>query len=158
MICANPLAKRVVNDGLRERMTAAGISRMLDGIGATLSAEVINRHRKHWADDQPLAPKGARQTDIAVMVRDRVAARLEDADADDFEEILFSKGGQGAIATGLKAQKLIEDREKEKAKTGRNVELLAALFQIVGIGPQPLALDDGNTIEGEAVEVDGAPV
>jgi hypothetical protein len=149
----------MIDASLDDGMTAAGISRQLEAIGATVDPDVINRHRKHYADDRPIAPKGTPKRDIAVMIRDKVADKIESADGDEMEAILFTKSGQGAIAAGLKAQKLIEDREKEKAKTGRSVELLSALFAIVGIGPTPVvaALDDGMTVEGEAVEVDGSP-
>lgn len=151
-ICKNPMVRRMVDPMLAEGVTAATISRQFEGIGASVSPDRINNHRRHYRDDQPLAPKGTRKTDLAVLVRDRAIELFESEELD-----LTNKDHTSGINVGLKAQKVIEDREKEKAKSGRSQELLAALFSIVGLGPAPLALDDGNTIEGEAVEVDGTP-
>jgi hypothetical protein len=146
----------MIDASLDEGMTAAGISRHLEGIGATVSAEVIARHRKHYADDRPLAPKGTRKQDLAVIVRDKVLDKLDTEDGDAVEAMLFSKAGQGAIAVGLKAQNILDTREKMKAKTGQTLELLAGLRAILTGGIAPVALlEDPNVIEGEAVEVDG---
>jgi hypothetical protein len=150
-ICANPLARKTIDGGLDEGMTAAGISRMLEGIGATVSQDVINRHRKHYRDGQPERPKGTSKTDFAIVVRDRAADMFESEDLD-----LRNKDHVAGINSGLKAQAILDAREKVKAKQG-NAELAFAIIGMLTGQAPPAQLEDGNTIEGEAVEVDGVP-
>jgi hypothetical protein len=145
----------MIDASLDEGMTAAGISRQLEGIGATVTAEVIARHRKHYQDGRPIVPKGTRKSDLAILVRDKVMDRVDTNDGDMLEAMLFSKEGQGALNVGLKAQAILDGREKIKAKTGQTLELLAGLRAILTGGIVPLQIEDGMTIEGEAVEVDG---
>lgn len=137
-------------------MTAAGISRQLAGAGLTIDPDVISRHRKHYADDRPLAPKGTRKADLAVLVRDRAVDMFENEDLD-----LRNKDHAAGIGAGLKAQALLDGREKLKAKTGQTLELLAGLRALLSGGLVPVAdapqLEDGVTVEGEFEDVtDGA--
>lgn len=145
------MIRKMVDPMLDEGSTAANIERMFEGIGGHLNAEPILRHRKHYKDDRPLAPKGTRKTDLAILVRDRAVDMFENEELD-----LRNKEHAPGIAAGLKADKIIKDAEKEKAKAGNTLQLVSSILALVGIGPAPaLALDDGNTIEGTAVEVDG---
>lgn len=154
-ICSNKVARGAIDPRLDEGMTAAGISRMLAGIGATVSQEVISRHRKHYQDGRPLVPKGARKTDLAILVRDRVLERVDSDNPEEVDAILFSKEGQGAINSGLKAQAILDNREKQKAKTGQTLELLAGLRAILTGTMVPVAqIEDGNTVEGTFEEID----
>lgn len=149
-ICANPTAKRLINGSLDDGMTAASISRQLEAVGATVTADTISRHRKHYRDGEPLAPKGTRKADLAILVRDRAVDMFENEELD-----LRNKDHAAGIGAGLKAQGLLDGREKLKAKTGQTLELLAGLRALLSGALPPLQLDDGNTVEGEAVEVDG---
>lgn len=131
-------------------MTAEGLHRMLDAVGMQVSSDIIRTHRKHYADDRPLAPKGARKRDVAVMVQERVADMLETEELD-----LRNKDHVAGIGAGLKAQGLLDSRERAKAKTGQTLELLAGIRALLTGDLPPKQIEDGLTIEGEAVEVDG---
>jgi hypothetical protein len=90
-------------------------------------------------------PKGK---DLAILLRDRylvVAEEMTDGQ-------LLNKDYAPALAIGLKAQGLVDGREKAKVKTG-NAELAFAIIAML-TGARPLALDDGMTIDGVATEVD----
>jgi hypothetical protein len=90
--------------------------------------------------------------DLTTAYRDRMKALIDQMD----DEQLLDKDVQAAIANALKAQNALDAREKAKAKTGQTLELLAGLRLILLGGvpaPEPLQLDDGQVIEGEAVEV-----
>ena len=147
-ICANPLAKRTTNDQLREGMSAAAISRMFEGIGAAITPDTINRHKRHWDDDEPIAPKGTRKTDLALLVRDKAIQQFEDGELD-----LRNKDSVPGITAGLKAQNILENREKTAAKNAFAELGRGLLTMFLGEVPLPRQLEDGNTVEGEAVDV-----
>lgn len=151
-VCANPILRKAVDGALGEKMSGAGISRYLEQMGASVSVDIINRHKQHYAPDLE-RPKGTRKHDFAVLVRDRAAEQFEAGQLD-----LSDKGTVAGIGAGLKAQAILDKREAVKQKIG-GAELARAIIEMLsGSGPQtPLALDDGMTIDGEAVEVDGSP-
>ena len=121
-----------------------------------LTADRILTHRKHREEERPVGAGVAKtKADIAALVSERVAQRLIDADEEELDGILFSKGGQGMINTGLKAQKLIIDRESKDKRHTQAEALVALMAALRGEGHGPVALlDDPNVIEGQAVEVD----
>lgn len=89
------------------------------------------------------------KADVARVLRDRyleVIHNLED-------EELLNKNYAPGLNVALKAQDIIDKRDKAKTKKG-NAELAFAIIAMLGGSPPPLQLDDGNTIEGEATEVD----
>jgi hypothetical protein len=149
-VCANPVAKRIINDHLREGMSAAGISRYLEAIGATVTADVISRHRKHWNEGEPEKPKGTSKRDFAIIVQERAVEQFEDGELD-----LANKDHAAGIKAGLQAQAILDRREAVKGKNafaelGRG--LLAMMLGEAMPAPAP-ALDDGLTVEGEFSEV-----
>lgn len=147
-ICKNPVASRVIDSALAEGMTSAGISRYLEaGLGATISPETIARHRKHWNPSPEL--KHLKPRDLAVIVRDRAVEQFEAEDLD-----LRNKDSVPGISAGLKAQSIIDNREKVKSRGGSAELAFAILAMLRGEAPPPLAVEDGRTIEGVAVEVD----
>jgi hypothetical protein len=91
--------------------------------------------------------------DLAQRIVEKYARYLDTVGDDE----LADKEVVAALNLALKAQNVIEARDKFKAKTGMQLELAAGLAAILsGQLPvaQPRQLDDGNTIEGdyEAVE------
>lgn len=69
---------------------------------------------------------------------------------------LSNKDHVPGITAGLKAQAILDSREKLKAKTGQTLELLAGLRAILSgeFAPPPRQLEDGLTVEGEYEPVD----
>jgi hypothetical protein len=152
-ICATPGVRRYV-DGVPE-MTAAAVSREAAAIGMDLSADRILTHRKHLALEPPERGARERKTDFAARVRDR-AAELFDTEKLD----LTDKDHAPGINAGLKAQAILDAREKAKAKQGSAELAFAIIAMLTGnaatpmpTGPLRLELEDGDTIEGEAVEL-----
>jgi len=88
--------------------------------------------------------------DLAQLMRDRIHTIVSEMDDAD----LLNKDFAPSLALGLKAQSTIDAREKLKAKQGM-AELGRALLGMLS-GQTYIAIDDGNTIEGVAVEVDAA--
>lgn len=98
------------------------------------------------APPRPDIPPG----DLALLLRDRFHKVINGLT----DEQLLSKDFAPALALGLKSQTVLDAREKHKAKTGQTLELLAGLRGILtgAIGPAPLQIEDGTTIEGEFEE------
>jgi hypothetical protein len=92
-------------------------------------------------------PKGS---DVATVLRDRyleVISTMSDTD-------LLNKDFASSLSVALKAQGQLDARAKVKAKQG-NAELAFAIIRMLsGVGDPPPLLEDGNTIEGTAVEVE----
>lgn len=129
-------------------LSAAALSRQAATVGMDLSAERIRTHRSHR--QQELPSKIAKTTkDFAILVRDRAAEQFEKGGL-----ALTDKELVPGINAGLKAQGIIDGREKIKARQG-NAELAYAILAMLSGAPQtPLELDDGLTIEGTAIEVE----
>ena len=148
-VCKNPGVRKVVDGYLEEAVTGVGISRALGDLGLALSPEVINRHKTHYAPPV-VREKGTRKADFAVIVRDKAITQFESGELD-----LRDKDLAPGITAGLKAQAILHKREVTRAKSG-TAELAWALLGIFGQQTPLLQLDDGLTIEGETVEVDGS--
>src|SRR3989337_30250 len=75
-VCANVTLRGTIDRSLELDITAAGISRQLAEFGATVSPEVINRHKQHYV---PVVPKEQRQTkrDAAAIIKGRVLDALD---------------------------------------------------------------------------------
>lgn len=140
-------------------LSAAALSRQAAAVGMDLSAERILTHRKHRAEEEParIAKTGK---DFAALMRDRIADAVEQIKPKEKEDgtvgldPILHKDFQPAIQSGLKAQAIIDNREKAAAKKG-NAELAFAIIAMLSGRGTPVAeLEDGMTVEGEAVEVD----
>lgn len=148
-ICANPFVRATVDRLLDDKMTFAGISRYSAEAGITLDPEVISRHAKHYAPP-PERPKGSSKRDFAIVIRDKALKMIDDGSlALDHKDLV------PGINAGLKAQAILDQREKAKSKQ-QSAELAFAIIQMLGgQGAQTLRLDDGMTIEGEYEVADG---
>lgn len=148
-ICKNPLARNMIDARLDDGVSAVGISRELEGIGATVTAEVISRHRRHYRDGKPERPKGTRHRDFAVMVRERAVEQFENEELD-----LANKDHAPGIKAGLQAQSILDKREQNKSKNAMAELGRGLLAMMLGQAAPTALLPDPNTIEGEAVEVE----
>ena len=139
----------MIDGALTDGVTGAGVSRYLADMGADVSPETVNRHKQHY---QPPAEreKGTRKADFAVLVRDKAIEQFENG-----EITLADKDYVPGINAGLKAQALIDGREKVKSKQA-NAQLAFAIIQMLQ-GGETLQIEDGLTIEGdfEVVGEDG---
>lgn len=92
--------------------------------------------------------------DLATRIRDKTARFLDGVE--DAE--MLDKDVVSALKLGLSAQAILEARERAKAKAGMQLELAAGIAMLLSgnlPGYHPAAqLEDGNTFEGEAHEVD----
>lgn len=145
--CALPAVRRFVDAS--PDMTAAALSRQAAEVGMDISTERILNHRKHLAAEPPVRPKYERKVDFAIKVRDRAADMFDNEQLD-----LSNKDHVPGISAGLKAQSLLDGREKAKARQGTAELAFAIIAMLTGAQPAALEIEDGLTIEGDAVEVD----
>lgn len=130
-------------------LSAAALSRQAANVGMDLSAERIITHRNHRKQEEPskIAKTGK---DFAILVRDKASEQFEAGQLD-----LRDKDSVPGVTAGLKAQGIIDSREKIKARQGNAELAFAIIAMLTGGAPQPpLELDDGLTIEGTATEVE----
>ncbi len=145
-VCADKAAKTVIDEDLERGLTATFIAQTMKLRGFDVSADIINRHNKHR--ERPVAEEGvkATQKDLAILIRDKAARVIESTPDDE----LFLKQNDNLLKHGLASQKILDNRERRKTDAVNVLLEFARLF-----GPRPIAaqLEDGNTIDGEAVEV-----
>jgi hypothetical protein len=147
-ICKNPFLRATIDRLLDEKMTYTGIERYAGDAGVVISADVVSRHSKHYAPPPTRAP-GANKRDFAIVIRDKAMELIENDGLD-----LRDKDTVPGINAGLKAQSILDGREKQKSKQ-QSAELAFAIIQMLGGGgPPPIALQDGMTIEGSFEEVE----
>lgn len=154
LICKNPALRGYVDDGLNRGLSNSGIAAAFVAAGGKLDPEVIGRHKaNHWTKPvDPSAPKPTSR-DLAIMVRDKVADAIEDMPGEGI--LLMGKELAPSLNAGLKAQTILDKREQANKKLGIAAGALSLQMWLAGLGDTepPKELDDGNTIEGEAVEV-----
>ncbi len=168
-ICDNPVRAQIVNPLLDQKMTSVGIERYAAEAGIKITADVINRHKKHYKAEY-VRPPGTSKRDAAIIIKNRVLDALERVEDRPGQWIgegedrtwvpgssILDKDLQPALRTALDAQKTEDAREKAKQGKG-TAELAFAIIAMLEGRPPMLALDDGMTIDGEAVEVDGPPL
>lgn len=167
-ICKNPNLRRLVELGWNAKMT---MSDMANGLGGVPSAQAISKHLHEHAPGaatREIPVENARTTrarvdDLMRRMLDELELRVEDAERwaaearaggnpnaqpSDLFDIL-SKNNQAALATILKMQDQQDRRENKKATVA--VDLMRLMG---GTAPPSHLIEDGQTIEGEAVEVD----
>lgn len=155
-VCSAGIALVRWVDGAPEP-SAAALSRQAQALGMDLSPERINTHRKHRKEEGVTAPAKTKR-DAAIFIRDKMMEKLEALDAEPTEDgkdnlVILHKDFQPAVNSMLKAQSLLDSREKAQ-KGGGSAELAFAILRMLrGESPEPLALDDGMTIDGEAVDL-----
>jgi hypothetical protein len=118
-------------------------------LGGKLDPDVVGRHKaKHWV--KPERTEGPQPTarDLNIMVRDKVADAVQDMSG---EALLYmGKDLAPMVNAGLKAQTALDRQVQHREKLG--AALWLAGFQ-AQLNPAPAELEDGQTVEGEAVEV-----
>ena len=147
-ICSNVVWRREIDPLLNERMSAAGISRLLAQSGMHVTPEVILRHKSHYKPPvEPLPYE--RKRDFAIRIRDAADAQFEQGDL-----LLGNKDHVPGINAGLKAQAIIDGREKQKARAQTADLAFAIIAMLTGGAPPPRLIEDGRTIDGEATEME----
>ena len=136
-ICTRPGLRKVIDGDLNEGVTGAGISRALASLGLTVTPDVINRHKTHYAPPE-VRLKGTRKHDFAVKVRDRMSTAVDaiqpftSEDGETIIDPILNKDFAPALGVGLKAQAIIDRREQTmKKQTGAEV-LIALLRSLRG--------------------------
>lgn len=153
-VCGVPALRDYVDSGLNKGLSARGIAAGIDAMGGTMDPDVISRHKKaHWT--MPVregAPKPTNR-DLAIMVREKVADALEDMPGEGL--LLMGKELAPAVNAGLKAQAMLDKRDSVNKKLGIAAGALSLQMWLAGLhdATPPPELDDGNTVEGEAVEL-----
>lgn len=154
LICNNAALRAFVDESLTKGFTNAGIAASVVEMGGKLDPDVVSRHKaNHYIRPaDPEAPKRT-QRDLAIIMRDKVADAVEDMNA---EALLFmGKDLAPMVGKGLQAQAILDKREATNRKLGIAADALSLQVWLAGLreSAPPPELDDGNTIEGEAVEV-----
>jgi hypothetical protein len=168
-VCKNPNLRRLVELGWNAKMTMSDIANALGGIPSTQSISKHLHEHAEGAGNRDIPVENARTTraridDLMRRMLDEIEVRVADADAwaaiaraggntdalpSDIFDIL-SKNNQAALATILKMQDQNDKREGKKASVA--VDLMRLMG---GTAPPSHLIEDGNTVEGDVVEVDG---
>lgn len=155
LICKNPSLLLYVNGLLDKGITNAGIAAGVVDMGGKLDPDVIGRHKNgHWVKPERAEGPKATKGDLAVLVRDKVYDMVDELTPEAL--MVLGKDFSPVIGQGIKAQTLIDKREQLDKKLGIQAGAIALQAWIAGLGhsPPPPELDDGNTIEGESVELE----
>lgn len=150
-ICDDIVVRTVVDEEIAKGNSYAFIARVMTARGFKVTPPTISSHRRHQSDYVEPAPAGAPppgvlpKRDLAVLLKDRMLSVVETMSDDD----LVAKDLQPFIGNAIKTQAVIDKREN--VKRGNNTFIL----QLAGaLADQMLQIEDGNTIEGEAVELE----
>jgi len=150
--------RRVVDEELTKGMAYAQLARLMKMRGFPVSDATISSHDKHrheYALPEAANTRTAKR-DAAAIIKNRLLDAIEAQDASVDGLDILNKDLQPALKTALSAQN-IEDKREAQRKQHSTVEVLTALLGALrGEGAPPLQLDDGMTVEGEAVEVETA--
>jgi hypothetical protein len=155
LICDNPPLRSFVDDALNRGFTNVGISASVDKMGGKLDQDVVGRHKnRHWV--KPVDPDKPQHTprDLAIIMRDKVVEAVEDLDANAL--LFMGKELAPMVGKGLQAQAILDKRDATNKKLGIAAGALSLQAWLAGLrdAPTPPELDDGNTFEGTAVEVE----
>jgi hypothetical protein len=148
-ICKNPFMRAAIDRLLDDKMSYAGIARYASESNYPVDPKMVSRHAEHYAPP-PEKPLKTPKRDFAIVIRDKA---LEMVDTGSLA--LDNKNLVPGIQAGLKAQSILDQREKQKTKQ-QSAELAYAIIEMLGGGrPQVPQIEDGLTIEGDYEEVDG---
>lgn len=142
-----------MDDSLTRGLTAAGIASSIEAVGGKMDPDVVNRHKNaHYV--RPVASDAPKPTkrDLAIMVRDKVADALVNMPGEGI--LLMGKDLAPAINAGLKAEAALDKREALDKKLMVTAGLPAFLQMMEDERLARRQIEDGNTVEGEAVEID----
>jgi hypothetical protein len=112
--------------------------------GFPVSAQVVSTHDKHRHEYEIKPQTKTEKADLAAIISAKMAQTIIAMEPED----MFDRNIQPALGTALKAQAIIDKRELKKPKQNFFIELY------MGQREEPRLLEDPNTIEGEAVEVE----
>jgi hypothetical protein len=145
-----------VNGLLDNGISARGIASGVVDMGGTLDPDVVSRHKNngHWQPKQRTEGPKPTKRDLATLVRDKVADAVEDLSPEAL--LLMGKDLGPMVGKGLQAEAILDKREVNEKRLGIAAGALSLQAWLAGLGAStapPLELDDGNTIDGEAVEV-----
>jgi hypothetical protein len=146
-VCKDDHVKIVVNEDLDKGLSAKFISETMTVRGYPLSTDIILRHKDHRPKKLVEDGVKAKKRDIAILVQEAAADRIEAMDPD----YLFDNANDNLLKHGLNAQKALDARERQK---GSAVSALLEFARLFGPRPVMALLEDPNIIEGEADEVD----
>jgi hypothetical protein len=150
-ICRNKVRKAGIDASLANGLGNAAVARDQTATGWAISPETVKGHREHY--EVPLGV--AKPRDLAILVRDRTMDAIEDGRLAITDKDLWKN-----VNPGLKAQSLLDVRASKT--DDRQVAIAFATLLAGGIGgflaPVALRLEDGNVIDGDAVEVPGEGV
>ncbi len=154
-ICAVPALRDYVDSALSKGLSNRGIGAGVDAMGGSLDPDVVGRHKAaHWTKPVSSDAPKATNRDLAIMVRDKVAEAIEDMPGETL--ILLGQEIGPTVNAGLKAQTILDKREAVNKKLGIAAGALSLQMWLAGLNEAapPPELDDGLTVEGEAVEVE----
>jgi len=108
-------------------------------------------HSMGLDDRPPPALPAMPQADLANLLRDRYHKIIDGLSDED----LMDKDLAPSLTLALKTQKVLDDREKVKSKTG-TAEIGRMLIAMMEgrMAPPPKQIEDGMTVEGTAVVID----
>jgi len=149
LICKNAALRLFVDHGLEQGLSNAGIAASVVELGGKLDPDVVGRHKaNHWTKPERTEGPKPTQRDLNIMVRDKVADAVEDMTP---EALLYlGKDLAPMVNAGLKAQGALDKQVQHREKLGASLWLAGFQAQLNPAAPE---LEDGNTVEGEAVEV-----
>lgn len=153
-VCGSPALLDYVNGGLNKGLSARAIAAGIEAMGGNIDPDTISRHKaKHWTAPVREGAPQPTQRDLAIIMRDKVVEAVADVPAEAL--LLMGKEFAPMIGKGLQAQSMLDKREAINKKLGIAAGALSLQMWLAGLGETepPPELDDGNTIEGEAVEV-----
>jgi hypothetical protein len=174
-ICRAPNRRRLVEADWADGISAEGIARTMREAGWPLSSATVLKHLKeHTPGAATREPVKAGKRDAAIFLQNRLMDEIERREelvlieeettgekVPDHRRLdILDKDLQPALATILRAQALINTREKAKGPRAGMMLLMLGVSPD-GLGPgalAPLELssgeEDDDIIDGEAIEVD----
>jgi hypothetical protein len=136
----------------RQGVTAATISRQFEGIGASRQPRAASTATASTTRTTAPSPEGHAQDRSRGLVRDRAIEMFENEELD-----LRNKDHAPGITAGSRRRRSSRTARRKRPSPGAAKSWSSPCSPSWASAPPPSALDDGNTIEGEAVEVDGTP-
>jgi hypothetical protein len=131
-----------------------GIAASVSDMGGSLDPDVIGRHKRgHYV--RPVDPNAPQRTgkDLAIIMRDKVVEAVEGMDAEAL--VFMGKDLSPMVGKGLQAQAILDKRDTNNRRLGIAAGALSLQAWLAGLRsePTPPELEDGMTIDGEALEI-----